>query len=292
MSIKIEMLRCFRAVVEHGSLAEAAAVLGRTPSAVSMMLKQFEDHVGAPLFETARKSRLTPLGEMIHGEARRELEHFDRTVAIIEGLSKAQMGFVRLAATPSIAQSVLPPILHRFLKTHPDVRVDLRDMDSAAVQAELKAERADIGLASLGTLSGFDGRLLFSDRFGVVCRSDHPLAQDWDRLTWQDLHGMDFIVNGLCDQIRHEDFAPIREAARLTVRNTASLLGLVKAGVGITVLPRLVMLPGFSDLAFLPLADPDARREVWLTTQPRQVLTPAARALTQAVRAGCRNIET
>jgi len=144
MSIKIEMLRCFRAVVERGSLAEAAETLGRTPSAVSMMLKQFEDHIGAPLFETARKSRLTPLGQQINAEAVRELEHFDRTVTTIEGLSRAELGCVRLAVTPSLAQAVLPPILHRFVEAHPKVRVDMSDMDSAAVHEELRAERADI----------------------------------------------------------------------------------------------------------------------------------------------------
>lgn len=284
MSIKIEMLRCFRAVVDHGSLAEAATVLGRTSSAVSMMLKQFEQHVGAPLFETARKSRLTPLGQLIHAEARRELDHFDRTVSTIEGLSRAQLGFVRLSVTPSLAQSVLPPILHRFLKDHPDVRIDMADMDSAAVHQDLRADRADIGLASIGALPGFDAHRLFTDPFGVICRRDHPLARDWDRLTWADLTGVDFIANGLCSQIRDDGFSPILDSARLTVRNTASLLGLVRAGVGITVLPRLVVLPEFTDLAFLPLADVDARREVWMITQPRQMLTPAARALADAIR--------
>jgi DNA-binding transcriptional LysR family regulator len=284
LSIKIEMLRCFRAVVDQGSLAEAAAELGRTPSAVSMMLKQFEEHIGAPLFETARKSRLTPLGQLIHAEARRELDHFDRTVSTIEGLSRAELGFVRLSVTPSLAQSVLPPILQRFLLDHPNVRVDMADMDSAAVHEDLKAERADIGLASIGALQGFDCRPLFSDRFGVICRRDHPLARDWDQLTWVDLDGVDFIANGLCGQIRDEGFAPVLDRARLMVRNTASLLGLVKAGVGITVLPRLVVLPEFTDLAFLPLANVDARREVWMITQPRQMLTPAARALAESIR--------
>lgn len=156
MSIKIEMLRCFRAVAEHGSLAEAAASLGRTPSAVSMMLKQFEEHVGAPLFETARKSRLTPIGQMILAVARRELEHFERTVSVIEGLSRADLGFVRVATTPSVAQSVLPPILRAYLASHPNVRIDMSDMDSRAVQAELEADRADIGLASLGAVKGLD----------------------------------------------------------------------------------------------------------------------------------------
>jgi DNA-binding transcriptional LysR family regulator len=221
---------------------------------------------------------------MIHAEARRELDHFDRTVSTIEGLSRAELGFVRLSVTPSLAQSVLPPILHRFLQDHPNVRVDMADMDSAAVHEDLKAERADIGLASIGALQGFDCRPLFSDRFGVICRRDHPLAHDWDQLTWTDLEGIDFIANGLCSQIRDEGFAPILDNARLMVRNTASLLGLVKAGVGITVLPRLVVLPEFTDLAFLPLANLDARREVWMITQPRQMLTPAARALAESIR--------
>ncbi|WP_071674697.1 LysR family transcriptional regulator [Nioella nitratireducens] len=285
MSIKIEMLRCFRAVADHGSLAEAAVVLGRTPSAVSMMLKQFEDHVGAPLFETARKSRVTALGQQVQDETRRELEHFDRTVATIEGLSRAELGYVRLAVTPSLAQSVLPPILQRFLADHPKVRVDMRDMDSATVQQELQAERADIGLASLGALPGLDAHRLFTDRFGVLCRDDHPLARDWDRLGWQDLSDIPFIANGLCDQIRDAGFQPILAGARLMVRNTASLLGLVRAGVGVTILPRLVVSPETHGLAFLPLADTDARREVWMISQPHHGLPPAARALVAAIRA-------
>ena len=92
MAIKIDMLRCFQAVAGQGSLAAAATALGRTPSAVSMMLKQFEDHIGAPLFETTRKARLTPLGALILAEAQRELGHFDRTIQAIEGLSQAKLG--------------------------------------------------------------------------------------------------------------------------------------------------------------------------------------------------------
>ena len=103
MAIKIEMLKCFAAVAQHGSLSDAADALGRTPSAVSMMLKQFEDHIGAPLFETARKSRLTPLGAMILEEARRGIRQFDNTASVIEGLGRSEFGFLRLAVTPSIA---------------------------------------------------------------------------------------------------------------------------------------------------------------------------------------------
>lgn len=283
MAIKIEMLRCFKAVADTGSLAAAAEALGRTPSAVSMMLRQFEDHVGAPLFEAKRKSRLTALGELVRAEAQRELSHFDGTVAAIEGLANAQGGYVRLAVTPSVAQAILPPVLRDFAARHPGVRLDLRDTDSASIRDDLLAGRADIGLATLPLLPGFERHLLVSDRFGVVCRADHPLAQNWTNLNWRDLDGMPFIANGLCKQITDPEFASVLAKSALNAVNTASILALVRAGMGITILPELVLRPRHDDLAFLPLADDSVRRDIWMATPPADAMTPAAQALKQAI---------
>ena len=285
MAIKLEMLRCFRTVAEHGSLAEAANALGRTPSAVSMMLKQFEAHIGAPLFESSRKSRLTPLGEMILVEARRELTHFDRTIAAIEGLSRAEQGHIRLAVAPSVAQTIMPPILETYLARNPGVSIEMVDTDSRSVQRALEEDQAEIGMATLPPMQGFERSLAFTDQFGVVCRVDHPLARDWKHLTWSDLDGISFIANGLCDHIRDPDFIPILRASTLMIRNTASILSLVRAGVGVTLLPELAVLPEFHDLEFLPLANTTARREVWLVTPPTAQMSPVARALAMAIRA-------
>lgn len=283
MAIKIEMLRCFKAVADSGSLAAAADALGRTPSAVSMMLRQFEDHVGAPLFEAKRKARLTALGELVRAEAQRELAHFDTTVAAIEGLAQAQGGYVRLAVTPSVAQAILPPVLRAFAARHPGVRLDLRDTDSASIHEDLLAGRADIGLATLPALPGFERHLLLSDRFGVVCRADHLLAQDRASVTWADLNGIPFIANGLCKQIDDPYFAPILANSALNAITTASILALVRAGMGVTLLPELAVRPGHEDVAFLPLADDTVRRDIWMATPPVETLTPAAQALIRTI---------
>ena len=170
MVIKIEMLRCFHSVVDHGNLAQAAEALGRTPSAVSMMLKQFEDHIGAPLFEKGRKARLTALGQMIHAEARRELVHFDKSVTMIDALARSQAGLVRLAVTPSAANTVLPAVISRFASNHPGVRIDLRDMDSTAVLHAMQSDQADIGIATLPDTAGLQRWPLFADHFGPITR--------------------------------------------------------------------------------------------------------------------------
>lgn len=277
MAIKIDMLRCFTTVATHGSLSEAADALGRTPSAVSMMLKQFEEHVGSALFETARKSRLTPLGDLILAEARREVAHFENTVSVIEGLSRSELGYLRLAVTPSVATTVLPPVIFRFAQKYPKVQIDLRDMDSVTIARELDRERADIGIGSLSEVEGMRRTELFSDAFGLVCRKDDPLANDWDKLSWRTMGDHPIIANGLCEQITDPDFAPILARSRLMVPNTASLLGLVRQGVGITVLPRLAVANVLDEFAFLPLADVAARRTVHLMSRPNNLLMPAAR---------------
>ena len=283
VAIKIEMLRCFVAVADTGSLAAAAEALGRTPSAVSMMLRQFEDHVGAPLFEAKRKARLTALGELVRAEAQRELAHFDATVSAIEGLANARGGYVRLAVTPSVAQAILPPVLRDFSARHPGVRLDLRDMDSASIRDDLLAGRADIGLATLPILPGFERHLLLSDRFGVVCRADDPLARNGARPAWHDLKGLPFIANGLCKQIEDPAFLPLLAESALNAVNTASILALVRAGMGITLLPELVLRPHHDDLCFVPLAGDCARREIWMVTPPPEAMVPAALSLKQAI---------
>ncbi|WP_390915164.1 LysR substrate-binding domain-containing protein [Pseudosulfitobacter sp. SM2401] len=278
MAIKIEMLRCFHSVVDHGNLAQAAEALGRTPSAVSMMLKQFEDHIGAPLFEKGRKARLTALGQMIHAEARRELVHFDKSVTMIDALATSQAGLVRLAVTPSAANTVLPAVISRFASNHPGVRIDLRDMDSTAVLHAMQSDQADIGIATLPDTAGLQRWPLFADHFGVVCRADHPLANDWNNLTWADVVAHRFIANGLCHMIKDAQFAPILAASLMTVPTTVSLLALVNAGVGVTLLPERALPPTYRDLVFLPLKDSTAQRQVDVVTQPLPQLSPAVQA--------------
>ena len=271
------MLKCFTEVATSGGLSEAANRLGRTPSAVSMMLKQFEERVGSPLFETNRKSRLTPLGALILTESKRQIRAFEATVATIEGLAQSEYGQLRIAVTPSVATSILPGIVATFVTDHPNVQIDIRDMDSGSIASELQMDQTDIGIGTLPEMDGMIRTEIFNDPFGVVCRKDHPLALDWDDLTWRDMVGQDFIANGLSHMIDDPDFTPLLEASRLFVRSTASLFALVSEGVGVTVLPKLAMANQPANLVFLPLKDAKARRSVHMVSRPNDALLPAAR---------------
>lgn len=285
MAIKIEMLRCFAAVAESGNLADAADKLGRTPSAVSMMLKQFEDHLGAPLFESERKSRLTALGTFTLDQAMRQLDHFERTLIAIEHFSRAKAGFVRIAAVPSVAEAILPEVVREFLRDHPGVQIDIRDMDSATVLRELEKERVDLGIATaIGAGAEITREELYTDAFGIICPADHPLADTDSPLEWSALEPWPFIGNGICRHIADERFQQAFAGSQLMVRNTTSLLALVRAGVGVTVLPRLAVERAGSSLRFLPVVDPAARRRIDLLRPAHHALSPAAGAFEDAIR--------
>ena len=125
---------------------------------------------------------------------------------------------------------------------------------------------------------------LFSDAFGVVCSADHPLAGAGGPLAWGSLAEWPFIANGLCAHIDDTEFQRVFANSQLMVRNTTSLLALVRAGVGVTVLPRLVVQSAERQLVFLPVADRVARRRIDILSRAHAQLSPAAQSFVDAVR--------
>ncbi|BCQ59259.1 hypothetical protein PBOI14_10090 [Pseudomonas sp. Boi14] len=108
-------------------------------------------------------------------EAQRELAHFDRTISTIKTYAKAETGLVRVAAVPSFAITLLPPLLKQFHEQHPQFHLDIRDMDSERVVQAVLSGDVDIGIGTVpASIPNIDQDFLFSDAFCVVCASDNP----------------------------------------------------------------------------------------------------------------------
>ncbi len=276
--IKTEMLRVFVEVARARNLSTAAEALGRAPSAISMTLKQLEEHLGKPLFETERKSRLTPLGAFVLELAEREISHVDRTRAALADFANAKIGDVRIACVPSFSVTLLPSLVAAFAKTHPGVRLDIRDLDSGAILRELERERIDVGIVSSAQPNPRLHRAqLATDQFGIFLREDHPLAAR-ERICWREIADLALIANPLCDRL---DVPPLQGAlasARLRARNTTTLLALVAAGLGITVLPALVCRDAPASVVFRPLVEPELARSIDMLWRAGDTPSPAASA--------------
>lgn len=275
--MRIEALRAFVTVAECGNIADAAERLHRTPSAISMTLKQVETQLGAPLFETDRKSNLTALGERVRQIALGLLREHDRALAQIHAVASGRLGTLQMAAVPSVAAQILPAVIEAFLARSPEVRLELIDTDSAAVRDLVASGAVELGVAGPPRATpDLEFRPLFHDAFVLVCRSDHPLAGAVAPLPWSALQGQRLIANEAARDIAAGAGGLAARPSVVSARNVISLQALVLAGVGVTLLPALATAALPEGLRAVPLADPRARRTVGLITRAGRAASPVA----------------
>jgi DNA-binding transcriptional LysR family regulator len=287
--LKLEVLRGFVTVAECGNIKDAAERLGRTPSAISMTLKQVEDQLGAPLFESDRKHSLTDLGHFVLNVAVVLLRDYDRANDLIEAYAQNRVGRLRLASVPSVAVMLIPQVLRVFVMARPGVEVELVDTDSAGVRMLVETGQADLGIASAPSEStGLGFQPLFRDPFRLVCRAGSPLIARRAPLSWDALEGYEMIMNEASRSLPSPGFQALARHARLTVRNVASLLAMVQSGVGVTLLPALATVNLPDSLCALPLADPAALRIVGLISRQGKIASPVTMAFREDLAAAVR----
>ncbi len=141
----MDVLRTFVTGVRLGSFAKAAEALGRTPPAVSLQLKKLADLSGQTLFtKQGRGLALTDAGAALHDYAVRILDLNDEAMMML-GSSRALDGWLRLGIPQDFAETSLPPVLGRFSRAHPKLRVEARVDRGARLVAAV--ERGDLDMA-------------------------------------------------------------------------------------------------------------------------------------------------
>ncbi len=277
--IKLEALRVFVTVAETGNIKDAAHLLCRTASAVSMTLKQIEVEVGGLLFETDRKNSLTALGAYVLESGRTQIQNYDRAMGRIRSFADNKIGHLSLASVPSTAANLIPRLLPQFVKERPGVEIELFDLDTRNVRSFVETGQADIGISGRPrsqTLVTFEP--LFFDRFKVICRTSNHLTQLKRPIQWADLKNEVLIVNGASQKIEAPRYRALADQASIKVHNVTSLIALTKSGLGITLLPALSTTDLPKGVTAIDLADDNVRREVGLLHRREGYLSPIASA--------------
>jgi DNA-binding transcriptional LysR family regulator len=160
--IDTTLLRAFVAVVDAGGVTRAAEALGVSQAAASQQLKRLEEALACRLFERAgRRLVLAPAGERLLAQARRLLALNDELWSAMR--TPSFEGEVRLGVPYDIIANVVPPILRRFAKAQPRVRVSLVCEDSKIVRERLRSGGVDLALTT-ETECGRHGETLRTDR--------------------------------------------------------------------------------------------------------------------------------
>jgi DNA-binding transcriptional LysR family regulator len=171
-------LRYFAAVARYGSFRAAARELNVASSAVNRQILGLEADLGVALFERiGRKIRLSPSGELLLRHVTDTFRDFEAVAGEIDALKGLRRGRVSIATVESVAQDLLPDIVHRFTGLHPGIDVAVTTAGSEEATRLVLAGEVDIGL----TFNPNGGRALELGlrrvmRIGAVVAPDHPVA--------------------------------------------------------------------------------------------------------------------
>lgn len=278
------------AVADTRSFTEAAGLLHIAQSSLSRAVADTERRVGARIFvRTTRSVALTPEGHEFVTVARRVLSSFDAGMNHFAGFLDGTRGSVRLATLPSLAATLLPPVVATYRATHPEVEVHIVDGLLEEVLGHVQAGDVDFAVTVRGEeREGLTFRQTASDEFFAVFPPGHAFGEGAS-VPWSALEGQPFIafdetssVRRYVDRALH--VASVRTGARTEARNVAAVGGLVSAGLGVSAVPALVLpLLQFAGLQHRPLTGPRVQRPIGVVLDPARPQAPAAATFLDAI---------
>lgn len=275
MNIELRHLRYFVAVAEDLHFGKAANRLGISQPPLSQQILALEREIGARLFERSnRRVELTNAGKTFLKEALDILERVGFAATRAERIHRGQLGEIKIGffGSAPFVEGFQKLILD-FRAQHADVDLILQEMPTYQQVDAILDGRLDLGFVRPlhPKPTSIQSVEISRERLMVVMRLDHALVSRQDDLSVADLAAEPMVLyassigSGLYQKIvdlcRDAGFSPnvVQEA-----NATPTMMGLVAAGMGISILPELLKRLALDGLKFAPLKDPKAQTAVWL----------------------------
>ncbi len=284
MNVTTRQLEAFLAVARLGSFTRAAEEIHMTQAGLSLLLKTFEEQVGARLFDrTTRTVRITTAGESLLPAVRLMLAEWERATAEVGRLTAAAERQLTLAATPLIASSVLPGWLGEFHRAHPGVRVLIRDVDRQGIQRGVESGEFDLGLgAFFKPVVGLERSALASFRMVRVAPRAGAGRTRRESARWSDFTGERLLCLEPDNPIQKLVDAQLRgQAVSVTrvgpLQNLQAIIAMVEAGQGVAALPGFVIPACVRfDVSARRLVEPEVPIDFFAVTRKGRIPTSLA----------------
>ncbi|WP_092628240.1 LysR substrate-binding domain-containing protein [Actinopolyspora mzabensis] len=240
----------FHEVVRTGSYTAAARSLGYSQPAVSQQMRALERALGTPLFLRASGGlELTEAGRILAGHADSVVEDLTAAANKITAVRELRRGSVRLCAFPSASATLVPSAVARITASHPELRIQLSEAEPPDSLEALRRGECDVALAfsypDIEEPAGNDitGTDVLDDPMVAVLPVAHPLAER-ESVALRELAGQRWIAG--CPRCRDHflrscESAGFEPDVAFTTDDNLAVQGLVAAGVGIALMPSLVL---------------------------------------------------
>lgn len=283
--LSTRQLDAFLALAEQRNFTRAAAQCHLSQPAFSALIRALEEDLGLRLFDrSTRHVDLTGEGQNFLESARRIRAEITTALAALRDAATLQRGRVAVALLPSLAAGWLPGVLAAYRAAYPGIEIDIADVLSEPCIERVASGKADFALAAIrADTPELQAEPFCSDDFHLVCPANHPLARRKKPIAPADLAAWPFIHLARTSSVRQYLEAALHPEAMHTlmeVEQLATVMGMVRAGLGISVVPALTLFhfdqPG---LVTRPLALPGLLRQIYLVRRRDRSLSVAAQAL-------------
>lgn len=286
-NFSLKDLRAFLALGQTLNFGQTAVQLHISQSALSTQIARLEHQLAAKLFNrTTRSVSLTEAGASFREHAALLLRQAEDAVCSVRDTMALRHGKVSVAALPSLTASIVPRLLARFHKEHPNVRLSLTDKLSSEAFALVRDGRVDFALTAADPKQDdLVYEPLTQDHFLLLCAPSHPLAQKSSPVHLLETLQYPHISMSPTASVRqYVDKAlaqhQIRFSPAFEVDYIATIGALLVEGLGIAVLPETACrLISDRHLNVRKLRAPGIQRPLGLVRRKTPELTPAAQAL-------------
>jgi DNA-binding transcriptional LysR family regulator len=286
-------LRVLLEVARTGSLAGAAAQLGYTPSAVSQQIRALERELGTVVLDRrGRGTALTEPGSALVAHAQRIVDALGAAQAEVEAIAGLRAGVLRFGWFSTAGAILVPRAIARFRREHPQIELVLDEADPDECVHRLREGELDLAVVYEfrdDEPLPADLRLtaLLEDRLRLALPPGHRLA-DRPRIALTELADETWIqgvrrgstLATLPAACRQAGFEP---RIAFQTDDPMAWQGLVAAGVGVAVIPQLMLPTARRDIAVRELDAPSLVRKVSVAMPPGRYRPPAAAAMGQAL---------
>jgi DNA-binding transcriptional LysR family regulator len=276
--LDLQRLRALHAVSVHGSVGAAAAALGYTPSAVSQQIAKLERETRTALLEReGRGVRLTPEAHQLVATAEQLLAIVERAETELEQRRGIPAGRLTIAAFASAARGLMPGVLADLAARHPALDARLTEADPHVTVGMVAKGAVDLAVvhdwdtAPLPVPPGVEQAVIGEDRCTLLVPEGHPFAGR-ERVRREELGGERWVCQPP-GRVCHDWLVRTLRAAGHEpdivhqADENPTLVALVAAGLGVTVIPRLGRGPLPAGVAEVPLDPTPVRRlyALWRT---------------------------
>ena len=244
MDVSILKYMAFVQTVEYGSFTRAGEAIGYTQSGISRMIRDLETEWNVTLLERSRAGvRLTSDGTKLLPYARNLCREYEMLQSQVDELNGLESGLIRIGTFSSVAEHWLPNIIRQFRADYPNIEYELLIGDYKEIEEWIANGRVDCGFVRLPTRPDFESVFLELDRLLAVIPENHPLAS-CDK----------FPVKALCEEpfmlLEKGDNTEISSIFRqnslsphvqFTTWDDYAIMSMVESGLGISILPELIL---------------------------------------------------